>query len=71
MEMFQMSVMAPRRLSLLLLSSSSSRWSSSSRSCSTLGALQTLRVKNKIEEKRAEALMGGKLSSGNNAKCFI
>ena len=31
------------------------------RGCSTMGAQQTLKVKQKIEEKRQAALLGGKL----------
>ena len=53
-----MNLNVPGRLGALL--SSSCR--TSSRNCSSLGALQTLKVRQKIEEKRAAALLGGELS---------
>lgn len=48
----KMSALVPQRMSWLV--SNAFR-----RNCSTMGALQTLKVKQKIEEKRQAALLGG------------
>ena len=62
-----MSIMMPGRLGALFTSSCRI----SSRNCSSLGALQTLKVRQKIEEKRAAALLGGELVWGLFYKFYI